>query len=42
MGRRFGVKNEATKDIYEVILTGPQTAEMSGSETPKVASVSVE
>ena len=29
-GQTIKVKNEATKEIYEVILTGPQTAEMNG------------
>jgi flagella basal body P-ring formation protein FlgA len=29
-GQTIRVKNEATKEIYEVILTGPQTAEMNG------------
>ena len=28
-GQTIRVKNEATKDIYEVTLTGPQTAEMT-------------
>ncbi|MGB7159845.1 MAG: flagellar basal body P-ring formation chaperone FlgA [Tepidisphaeraceae bacterium] len=30
-GQTIRVKNEATKEIYEVILTGPQTAEMNGA-----------
>ncbi len=29
-GQTIRVKNEATREIYEVILTGPQTAEMNG------------
>jgi len=29
-GQTIRVKNEATKEIYEVVLTGPQTAEMNG------------
>ncbi len=29
-GQTIRVKNEATKEVYEVILTGPQTAEMNG------------
>ncbi|MDQ3441569.1 MAG: flagellar basal body P-ring formation chaperone FlgA [Planctomycetota bacterium] len=42
-GQTIRVKNEATKEIYEVILTGPQTAEMNGgamsdSKDAKVAS----
>ncbi|HEV2293628.1 MAG TPA: flagellar basal body P-ring formation chaperone FlgA [Tepidisphaeraceae bacterium] len=44
-GQTIRVKNEATKEIYEVILTGPQTAEMNGgamqeSRDAKVASAS--
>jgi flagella basal body P-ring formation protein FlgA len=30
-GQTIRVKNEATKEIYQVILTGPQTAEMNGA-----------
>jgi flagella basal body P-ring formation protein FlgA len=29
-GQTIRVKNEATREVYEVILTGPQTAEMNG------------
>jgi len=44
-GQTIRVKNEATKEIYEVILTGPQTAEMNGgamteAKDAKVASAS--
>lgn len=44
-GQTIRVKNEATKEIYEVILTGPQTAEMNGGamqegRDAKVASAS--
>lgn len=44
-GQTIRVKNEATKEIYEVILTGPQTAEMNGgamqeNRDAKVASAS--
>jgi hypothetical protein len=44
-GQTIRVKNEATKDVYEVVLTGPQTGEMSAGakrETPKIASVNLE
>ena len=37
-GQTIRVKNEATKDIYEVTLTGPQTAEMVSTRyTPGAA-----
>ena len=30
-GQSIRVRNEATKDVYEVILTGPQAGSMTGS-----------
>ena len=34
-GQSIRVRNDATKDVYEVTLTGPQAGMMSGnSETP--------
>lgn len=40
-GQTIRAKNEATKDVYEVVLTGPQTAEMStgGNERSTVAAI---
>jgi flagella basal body P-ring formation protein FlgA len=41
-GQSIRVKNEATKDVYEVILTGPQTAEMNpGGATMPVGDANV-
>lgn len=38
-GQTIRVKNESTKDIFEVILTGPQTASMSSAPTQSAAAV---
>jgi flagella basal body P-ring formation protein FlgA len=40
LGQTIKVKNETTKDIYDVVLTGPQTASLDADAPPgKVASV---
>jgi flagella basal body P-ring formation protein FlgA len=36
-GQTIRVKNEATKDVFQVILTGPQTATMNLSSPPPAA-----
>lgn len=46
-GQSIRVKNEATKDVYEVILTGPQTAEMNpgngaGINTANIAAATIQ
>ena len=33
-GQTIRVKNEATRDVYEVILTGPQEATMPAPDAP--------
>lgn len=40
-GQTIRVKNEATKEIYEVILTGPQTAEMNGGAMQETSGAKV-
>ncbi|MBC8107543.1 MAG: flagellar basal body P-ring formation protein FlgA [Anaerolineae bacterium] len=41
-GQTIRVKNESTKDIFEVILTGPQTASMSSAPTHSAAAAVAE
>jgi flagella basal body P-ring formation protein FlgA len=36
-GQTIRVKNEATKDVFQVILTGPQTATMNLGSPPPAA-----
>lgn len=38
-GQTIRVRNETTKDVFEVTMTGPQEAVMGGGLTPAVASV---
>lgn len=38
-GQSIRVKNEGTKDIYEVTLTGPQSAMMGSGEDPRLAAL---
>ena len=41
-GQTIKVKNEATKDVYQVVLTGPQEGTMGPADEVKAASARVE
>jgi flagella basal body P-ring formation protein FlgA len=42
LGQTIRVKNEATKDVFEVVLTGPQTASMTSAAQPPGSTASAQ